>query len=40
MYGAYEGEVLAPKGKLRVIPYICSGTALIPIWEQVMKIIT
>jgi len=30
MYGAYEGEALAPKGKLRVIPYICSGTALNP----------
>jgi hypothetical protein len=29
MYGAYEGEALAPKGKLRVIPYICSGTALV-----------
>lgn len=28
IYGAYEGEVLAREGKLRVMLYICSGTAL------------
>jgi hypothetical protein len=28
MYGACAWEALARQGKLRLIPYICSGTAL------------
>jgi hypothetical protein len=28
IYGTYEWEVLVPKGNVRGIPYICSGTAL------------
>jgi VanZ family protein len=38
MYGTYAWKARARQGKLRLIPYICSGTALV-LWATGLAIV-